>query len=271
MPTIGEYQDIQVTLEQHVATVTIQRPPFNYFDYNLICAIADAFDDLDKLDDCRAIVLAAEGKAFCAGANFGGGDAINRDDEEEKSEESAFRRRSGRLYGEAVRLFGNKKPVVCAVQGAAIGGGLGLSLVGDFRVTCPEARFAANFSRLGFHPGFGLSHTLPALIGQQNAHLMFYTGRRVKGEQALEWGMADQIVPQDQVLKAATELASEIAGSAPLAVQSIRATVRRGLADRVRAATDHELNEQEWLIQTADSAEGIKATAERREPIFKNK
>jgi len=91
MSTIGEYEDIQVTLEQHVATVTIQRPPFNYFDYNLICAIADAFDDLDKLDDCRAIVLAAEGKAFCAGANFGGGDAINRDDKEDKSEESGGR------------------------------------------------------------------------------------------------------------------------------------------------------------------------------------
>ena len=77
-------------------------------------------------------------------------------------------------------------------------------------------------------------------------------------------------MPQDQVLTAATELASEIAGSAPLAVQSIRATVRSGLADRVRAATDHELDEQEWLIQTADSAEGIKATAERREPRFTN-
>lgn len=269
MSAIGQYQDIHVTLDKHVALITIQRPPFNYFDYNLICAIADAFDDLDQIGDCRAIVLAAEGKAFCAGANFGGGDAINRE-EEGQSKETAFRRRSGRLYSEAVRLFGNKKPVVCAVQGAAIGGGLGLALVGDFRVTCAEARFAANFSRLGFHPGFGLSHTLPALIGQQNAHLMFYTGRRIKGEQALKWGMVDQLVAQDKVLSAAVELASEIAGSAPLAVQSIRATVRRGLADRVHAATDHELNEQEWLIQTADSAEGIKATAERREAIFTN-
>ncbi len=272
MPVIGDYQDIQVSLEDFVATVTIQRPPYNYFDYTLICAIADAFDDLDARDDCRAIVLAAEGKAFCAGANFGGDDAMNKeDDAESKSGESAFRRRSGTLYGEAVRLFASKKPVICAVQGAAIGGGLGLSLIGDFRVTCPEARFSANFTRLGFHPGFGLSHTLPALIGQQKAHLMFYSGRRIKGEEALAWGLADELVPQAEVLTAAVALASEIAGSAPLAVQSIRATVRQGLAERVRIATNHELEEQEWLLKTEDSKEGIAATAERRTPVFQNK
>ena len=267
MSTLGTYADIDVTLDDYVATITIQRPPYNFFDFNLICSIADAFEDLDKNSDCRAIVLTAEGKSFCAGANFGGDDAIDKEDKS-KPEENAFRRRSGRLYGEAVRLFKAKKPVVCAVQGAAIGGGLGLALVGDFRVTCPEARFSANFSRLGFHPGFGLTHTLPALIGQQKAHLMFYTGRRIKAEQAIEWGLADVIVPKEELLKTATELAREIAGSAPLAVQSIRETVRQGLGDRVQAATDRELQEQEWLLKTADAKEGIKATAERREPNF---
>jgi enoyl-CoA hydratase/carnithine racemase len=270
MSTAGTYADIEVSLDDYVATVTIQRPPHNFFDFNLICSIADAFEDLDKNVDCRAIVLTAEGKSFCAGANFGGDDAINRE-EESKPGENAFRRRSGRLYGEAVRLFKAKKPVVCAVQGAAIGGGLGLALVGDFRVTCPEARFSANFSRLGFHPGFGLTHTLPALIGQQKAHLMFYTGRRIKAEQALEWGLADVLVAKDELLTTARELAREIAGSAPLAVQSIRETVRQGLADRVQAATDRELQEQEWLLKTEDAKEGIKATAERREPNFATK
>ena len=273
MTKIGDYTDIEVNLDGYVATVEIQRPPFNFFDFELIGAIAQAFDDLDANADCRAIVLAADGKAFCAGANFGGDSAIDKEDkaESKKKEGTAFSRRSSKLYNEAVRLFGNKKPVVCAVQGAAIGGGLGLSLVGDFRVACPEARFSANFSRLGFHPGFGLTHTLPALIGQQKAHLMFYTGRRIKAEQAFEWGLVDLLVPQDQVRSAAQELAAEIAGSAPLAVQAIRATVRQGIADRVRAATDHELTEQEWLLQTEDAKEGIKSTAERREPNFAGK
>ncbi len=265
--SIGNYPDIEVALDDYVATVTLQRPPHNYFDYNLICSIADAFEDLDKNTQCRAIVLTADGKSFCAGANFGGNDAIDRQDES-NPEDNAFKKRSGRLYREAVRLFRAKKPVVCAVQGAAIGGGLGLALVGDFRVACPEARFSANFSRLGFHPGFGLTHTLPALIGQQKAHLMFYTGRRIKAEQAEQWGLIDLLVAREALLPSARALAREIAGSAPLAVQSIRETVRQGLADRVQAATDRELQEQEWLLKTEDAKEGIKATAERREPRF---
>lgn len=265
--SIGNYPDIEVTLDDYVATVTIQRPPHNFFDYNLICSIADAFEDLDKNPDCRAIVLAAEGKSFCAGANFGGDDAIDKKADNDPKD-NAFKKRSGRLYTEAVRLFRAKKPVVCAVQGAAIGGGLGLALVGDFRVACPEARFSANFSRLGFHPGFGLTHTLPALIGQQKAHLMFYTGRRIKAEQAEDWGLVDILVSKEELLPSARTLAREIAGSAPLAVQSIRETVRQGLGDRVQAATDRELQEQEWLLKTEDAKEGIKATAERREPNF---
>ncbi|MBK8131870.1 MAG: enoyl-CoA hydratase/isomerase family protein [Gammaproteobacteria bacterium] len=269
MTSIGTYPDISVALEDRVATITIRRPPFNYFDVTLINAIADAFTDLDAMPECRALVLAAEGKAFCAGADFAGGDRLDKDNAAAGKDDSAFKKRSGRLYQEAVRLFRNKKPVVCAVQGAAIGGGLGLALVGDFRVTCPEARFSANFSRLGFHPGFGLTHTLPALIGPQKAHLMFYSGRRVPGDQAVAWGLADVLVAQDQVLASAQALAREIAGSAPLAVQSIRETVRTGLADRVQAATDRELGEQQWLLKTADAKEGIKATAERREPAFK--
>ena len=107
-----------------------------------------------------------------------------------------------------------------------------------------------------------------ALIGQQKAHLMFYTGRRIKAEQAEQWGLIDLLVAREALLPSARALAREIAGSAPLAVQSIRETVRQGLADRVQAATDRELQEQEWLLKTEDAKEGIKATAERREPRF---
>jgi enoyl-CoA hydratase/carnithine racemase len=168
------------------------------------------------------------------------------------------------LYEQAVRLFSTKKPIVAAIQGAAVGAGLGLALVADFRIVAPEARFAANFVKLGFHPGFGITHTLPRVIGTQKAQLMCLTGRRVKGEEALAWGLADEMVPLDELRAAALALAAEIAEAAPLAVVSTRATLRAGLAEAVRTATDHELIEQTWLRATNDFAEGVRSVNERR-------
>jgi enoyl-CoA hydratase/carnithine racemase len=265
---VRSFKDIAVELDGQVATVEIRRPPHNYFDFELIAEIADAFEALDADPACRAIVLAAEGKSFCAGARLSGGDASSGARE---MGADRFRQDSTRLYTEAVRLFSAATPVVGAIHGAAVGGGLGLALVPDLRVTCAEARFSANFSRLGFHPGFGLTATLPALIGPSKANLMFFTGRRVKGDEAVEIGLADVLVPRDEVRSAAAELAGEIAASAPLAVVAVRATLRRGLAERIRAATEHELREQERLIQTADAREGIRAMAERRTPDFEGR
>ena len=113
--------------------------------------------------------------------------------------------------------------------------------------------------------------TLPRLIGHAKAALMLYTGRRVKGAEAVEIGLADALADLAEVRSRAFELATEIARSAPLAVQSIRATLRRGLADAVREATDHELAEQSRLRRTADHEEGVKATAERRFGDFKGR
>ena len=112
------------------------------------------------------------------------------------------------LYLEGNRLFRTKKPIIAAVHGAAVGGGLGLAMVADFRVACPETRFCANFTRLGFHPGFGLTVTLPLVVGATKAALMFYTSRRVRGDEAYEMGLADVLVPQDQVRAAALTLAA---------------------------------------------------------------
>jgi enoyl-CoA hydratase/carnithine racemase len=157
------------------------------------------------------------------------------------------------------------------VQGAAVGGGLGLALVADFRVTCQEARFSANFNRLGFHPGFGLTATLPRLVGVQQAALLFYTGRRIPGDEAVRIGLADVLVSLAEVRGAAQSLALEIAQSAPLAVTSTRETVRRGLCDAIETATERELVEQDWLRRTEDFKEGIKAMAERRLPDFQGR
>ena len=257
--------DIGIEKTGHVALVEIRRPPNNFFDIPLIKDIAGAFESFDEDSNIRAIVLAAQGKAFCAGANFGDGSALD-----------AQGRRSNEpgpgvapLYIEGNRLFGTKKPIIAAVHGAAVGGGLGLAMVADFRVTCPEARFCANFTRLGFHPGFGLTVTLPAVIGETKAALMFYTSRRVPGDDAYAMGLADVLVPQDQVRDAAIKLAAEIGENSPLGLIATRMTLRGNIADRVRQATDHELEEQTRLRRTDDFKEGVKAVAERRAPSFK--
>ncbi len=255
-----QYGDVAVTLADHIATVEIRRGPNNFFDVALIHSLAEAFEALDNDAACRAIVLAAEGKHFCAGANF-----------HNPAAESGLDRsveKGNPLYTAAVRLFACRKPTVGAIQGAAIGGGFGLALVPDFRVLCPETRFSANFVSLGFHPGFGLTHTLPRLIGSQRASLLFYTGRRISGEEAMAWGLGEVLTAQDQVRAAAVELAKEIAANAPLAVQSTRVTMRAGLAAAVKATTDHEFREQSWLQKTDDHKEGVRAVAERRPGRF---
>jgi len=240
--------------EDRVARVEIRRGPNNFFDARLIADLASTFERLDADPDCRAIVLCSQGKHFCAGANFG--------------DRTRGRGEGADLYEQAVRLFRSETPVVAAIQGAAVGGGLGLALMPDFRVAAPEARFSANFARLGFHHGFGLSVTLPHLVGPQHAMDLLYTGRRVKAEEALTMGLCDRLAPAETLRSVAHAWAAEIALSAPLAVRSIRRTLRGDLAERIREATAHERQEQDRLQATADFREGIAAMSERRTPRF---
>ena len=252
------YGDVTVAVsDDFVATVTLRRPPDNFFDTALIASIADAYEALDGDPRCRCIVLAADGKNFCAGASLG-----RRSTEPEATP-------ARHLYDEAVRIFAARTPVVAAVRGAAVGGGLGLAMSADFRVGSPETRCTANFARLGFHHGFGLTVTLPLAVGHQRATELLYTGVRLNGEQALGIGLLDRVVPAAELDDEAHRLAADIAASAPLAVRSIRETMRAGLADRVRAATDREKAEQDRLNRTADFAEGVRAMAERRLPNFR--
>jgi enoyl-CoA hydratase/carnithine racemase len=247
-------RDVTVDLEQHVATVEVHRPPHNYFDPELVAGLADVLASFDDDAAVRAVVLCTEGRNFCAGADLG--------------PDSDLVDRTAELYEQAVRLFAVRTPIVAAVQGAAVGGGLGLALAADFRVATPTTVFRCNFARLGFHQGFGLSVTLPAVVGQQRALELLYTGGEVPGDEALRVGLADRCVPVDDVRAEALAFAGAIAAAGPLAVRTIKETMRGGLADAVAAATAREHEVQQALRTTDDFAEGVRATAERRPPEF---
>jgi 2-(1,2-epoxy-1,2-dihydrophenyl)acetyl-CoA isomerase len=254
--------------DDHVATLEFSRPPNNHFTLGLITQIADACEELAADRGCRAIVLCSAGRVFCAGADFGGGSG-GRPQGQHGAEGPQISGGDGlHLYDAAARLFEQPLPVVAAVQGAAIGGGLGLAMAADFRVAAPQARFAANFALLGIHQGFALTVTLPAAIGQQAALDLLFTGRRVNGEEALALGLADELAEPDGVRDQARAFAARIAASAPLAVRSIRETMRAPLVSQVRSAMARERGEQERLMHTSDWREGLAAVRDRRPANF---
>lgn len=252
------YGDVSATALGHVAVLEIDRPPNNHVTVDLVRDLADALDDVDADPQLRVTLLLTAGRVFCGGADLvspagEGGSVVDS---------------THALYAQAARLFEAKKPIVAAVQGAAIGAGLGLALAADFRIAAPEARFSANFVKLGFHPGFGTTASLPRLVGRHRADLMFLTGRRIRADEALAWGLVDDVTDLSGLRADAMALAQELAENAPLAVQATRATLRAGLADEIRRQTDLEAAEQAKLRDTADFAEGVRAVAERRPGRF---
>ena len=251
------HKEIFFSLEDHTAYIVINRPPHNFFDTNLISQIADILEDMDKEKKCRSIILSSEGKNFCAGADFSKSNFTNGDNIYED------------LYKQAIRLFKTSKPIIASIQGAAIGGGLGVALAADFRITCKEARFSANFGKLGFHQGFGTTITLPRVVGAQKAKLMLLTSKRINGEEAYSIGLADYLVEYSQLINKAKILAKEINTSGPLGIKAIRNTLNLGLADKIVEAVKIEAREQNILRTTSDFKEGITASINRREPIFK--
>jgi enoyl-CoA hydratase/carnithine racemase len=257
--SINDDAGILVSSEGHVSTIELNRPPHNFFDLKMVEAIADALDNLESDARCRVVVLAASGKSFCAGADFN-----SRPD----SDRIRHPKKTLPLYGEGIRIMRFRKPIVAAVHGPCVGGGLGVAMCADFRVASTEAKFAANFNRIGVHPGFGLSFTLPHLIGQQHAARLLFTGQRITAEEAHRIGLVDYLVSPDRCRSEANALALEIAKSSPWAVQTTKATMRAGFIEQFRQAVARESEVQAYQMRSPDFKEGVRAMTERRDPQF---
>lgn len=240
--------------DTHVAVVTFSRGRNNYLTHELVDRLADTIEKLAG-GESRAVVLRTDSKNFCGGADFA-------------PRPSGIAPR-GNIAGVVPRLFRLPLPVVAAVGGAAVGGGLGLALTADFRVAAPSSYFLANFTRLGINEGFGLSLSLPRLVGPQRAAEMLYTGRRVSGEEAFAWGLCDRLVEPATLDETAYALAAEIAVSAPAAVAVSRAALRSELTSGIEDALRTEMEQQRRLMESEDFREGVRAWSQRRPPVFR--
>jgi 2-(1,2-epoxy-1,2-dihydrophenyl)acetyl-CoA isomerase len=245
--------DLVVSRSDDVVEIEIDHGPANHLNAPIVAAIVAACREAAE-SGARAVVLCSAGRHFCAGVDLVG------------EHNTTFDGRH--LYDHGADLIEQPLPIVAAIQGAAIGGGLGLALLADLRVAAPEARLSANFATLGLHPGFGTTVTLPLTVGQAEARRLFYTGVRVSGEEAVRLGLCSEVVPLDQLREVAHHHAAQIARSAPLAVQAIRRTLWQPVLEQYQTAIQHERREQDRLRATDDFVEGVEAMKERREPRF---
>lgn len=244
-----------------IGVITLDRPDNrNSMTPELLDAFATASARARADRDIRVLVVTGTGKCFSSGADFKA--TLQRDGG------AAPHERSYAMYEPFLSLLDVAVPVVGALNGHAVGGGFGLALVCDVRVGAEDAKYGANFVRLGLAPGLAISYLLPRLVGVARANELLLTGRLVDGREAAALGILNRAVPAAQVMTSALELAGEIAAGAPLAVRATKAAIRRGLELEVREAALAEAYAQAETVATDDCKEGIAALLGKRAPEF---
>ncbi|MAI80731.1 MAG: enoyl-CoA hydratase [Deltaproteobacteria bacterium] len=255
-------------VQDRVATITLNRPENrNSMTPDILSGLSDAVTQAREDFEVRCVIITGTGKSFCAGADFKSGLPLG--DNAKEGQYIAPHDRTYRMYGHFLSILDIEVPTIAAMQGHAIGGGLGLSVVCDLRVANEDSRYGANFVKLGLHPGMATTYLLPRLMGVTRGIEFLLTGRIVSGTEAAEAGLVNYAMPGDQVLEKARELAAEIALAAPLAVRGTKRSIYQGLEWDPRRAARHEAGEQSRTMETADSKEGVDALLGRRDPDFK--
>ena len=247
-----------------VGVITLDRPDNrNSMTPELLDAFAFASQRAHADREIRALVVTGTGNCFSSGADFKA--TLQRDGV------AAPHERSYAMYEPFLSLLDVAVPVVGALNGHTVGGGFGLSLVCDVRIGAEDAKYGANFVRLGLAPGMAISYLLPRLIGVARANELLLTGRLVDGREAAALGILNRALPAAQVMEVAMKLANEIAAAAPLAVRATKAAIRRGLGLHVRDAALLEAYAQAETLATDDCKEGIAALLGKRTPEFTGK
>lgn len=249
--------------EGAVGVITLDRPENrNSMTAELLDAFASAVATCRADTDIRAVVLTGEGRCFSAGADLR--DAVQRDG----TRFELPHERSYAMYRPFLSLLELDVPLIAALNGHAVGGGFGLSLLCDLRIGAQDARYGANFAKLGLSPGMAISTTLPRAVGLQRATELLLTGRLFDGHEGVRYGYLLQALPAAEVLPRAMQLAAEIAENAPIALRLTRRLLREGAGRDPRDAARDEAYAQAETVGTDDAREGIEALLGKRKPRF---
>ncbi len=272
-----EFEQIIYAVDDGVATITLNRPEaMNAVTSVMNAEIIAAFDAADADDDVRAVIMTGTGRAFCAGADLSRGaetfdydsqgTGAGRVDEVDWSDERV--RDGGGLV--SLRIYESLKPVIGAINGAAVGQGITMTLPMDVRIAADGARFGFVFARRGIVPEACSTWFLPRIVGTPQALRWLYSGRVFGATEALQGGLVESVQPREELMPTAIAIAREIADlTAPISVALIRQMVWRGLgADHPMEAHRMESRGVYALGQTADAREGVNSFLEKRPPSF---
>ena len=249
---------VRLEADGQVAVLTLDRPAkLNALTSEMTAQLHRHVETVNESADVRAVVVTGTGRAFCAGSD------IAELDKYSTPWEFGLRKD----YGDVLRAL--RKPVIAAVNGYALGGGLELALACDIRLAAETASFAAPEIKLGWIGGSGQSALLAHAVGPSNAAIMLLTGDPVDAATALRWGMVSELLPPDGLLPRARELAAVIASRAPLAAQTAKLNLRAAFEMPLDRAIDYERHLQTICFATSDAAEGRAAFGERRAPEFR--
>lgn len=254
-------------VKDHIATLTLNRPDNrNSMTNDVLEGLAKGVEEVRSDPDVRCLIITGRGRSFCAGADFKS--QVQRDT---GTRPLLANERSFAMYQPFLSVLNIEVPVIGALNGHAIGGGLGLALVCDIRVANAEAKYGANFVRLGLHPGMATTYLLPRFLGLPRAAELLLTGRIITGSEAAELGLVNHAVAPDQVLPRAREIADEIAGCAPIAVRWTKRSLYRHTQFDPRPAAFDEASLQSRTVETRDHREGVKALLDKRAPEFEGR
>jgi enoyl-CoA hydratase/carnithine racemase len=252
----------------HIATITLNRPDNrNSMTPDVLAGFMRSIRRARDERSLRAVVITGSGSSFCAGADFRAGlSAAGTEYEGRLPHERSFG-----MYEPFLAVLDIQVPVIGALNGHAIGGGLGLALVCDIRVANRDAKYGANFARLGLHSGMAISYLLPRIVGMPIAADLLFSGRLITGTEAAELHLAHCAVPPAEVLPEARRRAQAVAACAPIAIRLLKKSLYRGAEWDPRKAAEAEAWAQSATLQTEDAQEGMRALLEKREPDFKGR